>query len=322
MSEQPVIRTQGLTKYFGAKPAVYELSLEVPRGSVFAFLGRNGSGKTTFIRMLLGLLQPTRGDGSILGEDIRTLRPEARARIGYLTEEHQLYSWMKVRECGEFQAQFYPRWNDKVFRGVIGHFALRPDARVKDLSRGERAGLCLGLTLAPEPELLILDDPALGLDPVARRSLVESMIFLTRRSDRTIFFSSHDLADVERVADYIAVLDRSVLRACCSLETFRTSVRQVRLQFPGTPPPVPPIPGLLQAFRAEGELRLACVHYNGATDKALRALNPEQMETVPISLEDAFISYLGERGEKSFILAETGSGESVERHAQDVKRET
>src|SRR5208283_3840445 len=305
MNEECVIRTRGLTRYFGAKPAVYDLNLEMPRGCVFAFLGRNGSGKTTTIRMLLGLLEPTRGEGAILGHDIRSLPPEIRARIGYLTEEHQLYGWMSVRQCGEFQSRFYPCWNEKIFRGVIGHFGLKPAARVKDLSRGERAGLCLGLTLAPEPELLILDDPAMGLDPVAHRSLIESMIYLTRRSDRTIFFSSHQLADVERVADYVAILDRSVLRACCSLETFRNSVQQVRLRFPGAPPPVPKIPDLLQAFRAEGELRLTCVHYKGATDKALRALAPTQMEMVPISLEDAFISYLGERGEKSFILSET-----------------
>ena len=168
MNEQPVIQTRGLTKYFGAKPAVYDLNLEVPRGCVLAFLGRNGSGKTTTIRMLLGLLAPTRGEASILGYDIRALTPEARARIGYLTEEHQLYGWMSVQECGGFQSQFYPRWNEKIFRGVIGHFSLKPAARVKDLSRGERAGLCLGLTLAPDPELLILDDPAMGLDPVAQ----------------------------------------------------------------------------------------------------------------------------------------------------------
>jgi ABC-2 type transport system ATP-binding protein len=305
MMNETVIQTRDLTRYFGGKAAVESLDLDVPRGSVFAFLGRNGSGKTTTIRMLLGLMQPTRGTGTILGYDIRSIPVEARQRIGYLTEEHQLYGWMNVRESGEFQSGFYPRWNEKIFRGVIGHFNLRMSARVKDLSRGERAGLCLALTLAPEPELLILDDPTLGLDPVACRSLVESMIYLTRRSDRTIFFSSHQLADVERVADYIAILDRSILRACCPLETFRKSVQQVILRFSGTPPPLPEIPGLLQAFRAEGELRLTCIHYNGATERALRALAPTQMETVPISLEDAFISYLGDRGEKSFILSET-----------------
>jgi ABC-2 type transport system ATP-binding protein len=305
MNEQPVIRTNGLTCYFGARAAVYELNLEVPRGGVFALLGRNGSGKTTTIRMLLGLLEPTRGGGTILGYDIRALPPEARARIGYLTEEHQVYSWMSVQACGDFQSRFYPTWKEKVFRDIVGHFGLRPTALVKSLSRGERAGLCLALTLAPEPELLILDDPAMGLDPVARRSLIESMVYLTRRADRTVFFSSHLLADVERVADHIAVLDHSVLRASCPLETFRNSIRQVRLRLSGPPPPLPNIPGLLQAVRSEGELRLTCVHYNGTTEAALRALAPTQMEPVPLSLEDAFISYLGDRGEKSFILSET-----------------
>jgi len=304
MNDQLVIRTQGLTRYFGNRAAVYELNLEVPRGGVFALLGRNGSGKTTTIRMLLGLLEPTRGRGTILGCDIRALPPEARARIGYLTEEHQVYGWMTVQQCGDFQSHFYPAWNEKVFRGVIGHFGLRPAALVKSLSRGERAGLCLALTLAPEPELLILDDPAMGLDPVARRSLMESMVYLTRRADRTIFFSSHQLPDVERVADYVAVLDHAVLRAACPMETFRNSIRQVRLRFSNAPPPLPRIPGLLQAIRSEGELRVTCVHYKGTTEAALRNLKPAQMETVPLSLEDAFISYLGDRGEKSFILPE------------------
>jgi ABC-2 type transport system ATP-binding protein len=304
MNEQPVIQTRGLTKYFGGKPAVYELNLEVPRGCVFAFLGRNGSGKTTTIRMLMGLLPPTRGSGTILGQDITALTPEVRARIGYLTEEHQLYGWMKVRQCGEFQSKFFPKWNDRIFQGVIGHFGLKPKAKVKDLSRGERAGLCLALTLAPEPEMLMLDDPGLGLDPVARRALVESMIYLTRKSDRTIFFSSHDLSDVERVADYIAVFDRSVLRACCPLAAFQDKVQQMRLRFAGTPPALPKIPGLLQAIRTEGELRVTCIRSGGEAERILRALGPVQMETVPLGLEDAFINYLGERGEKTFIMSE------------------
>ena len=304
MNEDNVIQTRGLTKYFGKKAAVYELNLEVPRGCVFAFLGRNGSGKTTTIRMLMGLVPPTRGTGTILGQNIRALTPEIRARIGYLTEEHQLYGWMSVKDSGEFQSKFFPKWNGKIFNGIVGHFGLKPAAKVKDLSRGERAGLCLALTLAPEPELLMLDDPGLGLDPVARRALVESMIFLTRKSDRTIFFSSHHLSDVERVADYVAVFDRSILRACCPLEKFQEGIRQVRLRFPGTPPALPAIPGLLQSIRTDNELRVTCAHYNGETEKILRTLSPATMESMPLGLEDAFISYLGERGEKTFILSE------------------
>jgi len=305
MSEQSIICTKGLTRYFGAKPAVYELNLEVPRGSVFAFLGRNGSGKSTAIRMLLGLLTPTRGNATVLGCDSASLSPEIRARIGYLTEEHQLYGWMTVRESGEFQSRFYPRWNEKVFQSVAGHFGLKPGARVKDLSRGERAGLALGLTLAPDPELLILDDPALGLDPVARRALVESMIYLTRRSDRAIFFSTHQLSDLERLADYVAILDRSVLRACCPLDALRENVKQVRLTFASAPPRVPQIPGVLQVFRGGTDLRVTCVHYDTKMEQALNAFSPLSLEICPVSLEEALISYLGEPGEKTFILAET-----------------
>jgi ABC-2 type transport system ATP-binding protein len=300
-----VIRTRGLTRYFGAKRAVYELDLTVPRGGIFAFLGRNGSGKSTAIRMLLGLLEPTRGGGEILGCDITKLSPEIRARIGYLTEEHQLYSWMSVRECEGFQSKFYPKWNKNIFRGVAEHFGLKAEAKVKNLSRGERAGMCLGLTLAPDPELLILDDPALGLDPVARRSLVESMIQLTRRSDRTIFFSTHQLDDMERVADYVAVLDHGVLRACCPLDSFRESVRQVQLRFPSNPPALPEIPGLIHAVRTESAIRIVCVNYDERADRVLQSLNPSEMEISEIRLEDALISYLGRHGEKSFVLSET-----------------
>jgi len=171
-----VIETTGLTRYFGARKAVDGLTMAVPRGSVFAFLGRNGSGKTTTIRMLLGLTEPTRGSSRVLGEDSQHLTPEIRARVGYMSESHSLYKWWTVRECGEYQSRFYPRWNNRIFQAVTDHFHLNPKAKAGDLSRGERAGLSLAITLAPEPELLILDDPALGLDPVARRSLLESMI--------------------------------------------------------------------------------------------------------------------------------------------------
>ena len=174
------------------------------------------------------------------------------------------------------------------------------------MSRGERAGLCLALTLAPEPELLVLDDPALGLDPVARRSLLESMIYVTRREDRTIFFSSHLLSDVERVADRIAVLDHGVLRANCTVETFRERVRQLLLTFDGPPPPVPKVPGLLHAFRRDDQITLTIVNYDADAERALATLGAKTIEQIPISLEDAFIGYLSDRGEKSFFLDKLG----------------
>ncbi len=305
MSEH-VIETRGLTRYFGSRAAVLQVDLQVPRGGVTALAGRNGAGKTTLIRMLLGLLEPTRGSATVLGHDCRHLPPDVRGRVGYLAEGHHVYGWMRVGECGRFQSRFYPRWNEEVFRGVIDYFRLSPKSRAKNLSRGERAGLCLALTLAPEPELLILDDPALGLDPAARRALVEAIVYVTRQAERTILLSSHLLADVERVADRIAVIDNGILRASCSLETFRSRVRRFVLRFSKPPPESPAIPGLLDSARTDNELALTIANSDQSTEQALAGLGAERIEDVPIGLEDAFISYVGDRGRRNFFTQDCG----------------
>jgi ABC-2 type transport system ATP-binding protein len=304
-----VIETHGLTRYFGRKKAVDSLDLAVPRGCVYAMLGRNGSGKTTTIRMLLGLLEPTRGTAKVLGQDSRDLPPSVRGRIGYMSESHAMYRWMRVREAGEFQRQFYPRWNDTIFRAVVDHFRLDPKAKAADLSRGERAGLSLALTLAPEPELLILDDPALGLDPVARRSLLESMVYVTRRADRTILFSSHLLSDVERVADYIGIMDRSVLKAQCPIDMFLSRVSQFVLRFAASPPELPKIRGLLHARRAVNELRVVVANADDETQRVLRSLGALSVEQSPVGFEDAVIGYLGDRGTAGFFLHDLASAQ-------------
>lgn len=304
---EAVIETRNLTRYFGKKQIVAPLNLTVPRGSIFGFLGRNGAGKSTTIRMLMGLLEPTRGTSQVLGEDSQNLSPQTRARIGYLAEGHHVYGWMTIAECARFQKSFYAHWNERIFQGVIRHFNLEMTMKAGNLSRGQRAGLCLALTLAPEPELLILDDPALGLDPVARRSLLQSMLFVSRGEGRTILFSSHLLSDVERVADHIAILDGGVLRANCPLDTFRESVRQFVLHFAGEVPILPPLPGLLQSFRTPGEISLTFANFNDDLMAGLESLGAFRIEEVPLSLEDAFISYLSDRGEKSFFLQENGA---------------
>jgi ABC-2 type transport system ATP-binding protein len=307
-----VVETHGLTHYYGARKSVDSLDLAIPRGSIFALLGRNGSGKTTTIRLLLGLLEPARGRSSVLGHDSANLPPQVLGRIGYMNEEHRVYGWMRVEQLERFQASFYPQWNHKVYAAVIDHFHLDPRRKVRHLSRGERAGLCLALTLAPEPKFLILDDPGLGLDTVVRRSLMEAMVYVTRDSRRTILFSSHILTDVERVADRIAILDRGVLRADCPLDTFRERVRRVSLRFdrplgspserpsdrssddPRVRPPdsVCDIPGLLQSAVADDRLTLTIANYTGDTEQRLRALSPREMQDVPLSLEEAFVSYV------------------------------
>jgi ABC-type Na+ transport system ATPase subunit NatA len=183
-----VIQARGLTRYFGRKCAVDSVTFNVPRGSVFAFIGRNGAGKTTTIRMILGLLEPTRGSAGILGYDSVALPPEARAGIGYMAEGHPVYGWMRVGQYAGFQRSFYDHWNQETFAAVIDYFAIDPRTKSGHLSHGERAGLHLAMTLAIEPEVLMLDDPATGLDPSARRSLLEAMIYFTRSRERTISF--------------------------------------------------------------------------------------------------------------------------------------
>src|SRR6185436_10109818 len=146
-----VITTTRLTKYFNKKCALDSASYSVPRGSVTAFLGRNGSGKTTTLRILLGLLEPTRGSSTIFGEDSQHITPATRSRIGYLAENHPLIPWMTVNQSAKFQAAFFPRWNQTIFDATVDHFALDRSTKASSLSRGQRAGLALALTLAPEP---------------------------------------------------------------------------------------------------------------------------------------------------------------------------
>jgi len=299
-----VIEIDHLTKYYGSREIVRDLSLRVPQGSIYGFLGRNGMGKTTTIRILLGFEEPTRGRTRVFGEDSRNLSPETRARIGYLPEGHHVYGWMTVKECGKFQASFFPNWNQDIFEAVITHFRLSPTMKSGHLSRGQRAGLCLAMTLAPEPELLVLDDPALGLDPVARRSLLQSMLYVTRQPNRTILFSSHLLSDVERVADRIVVLDGGVLRADCTVEMFRERLRHYVLTFRDTPPPAPHVKGLLESFRTDRELMMTIANATPETEGQLAELNPESLEPVEMTLEDAFVSYVGERAEKTFFTRE------------------
>ena len=302
MSDNPVIDIDRLTKYYGTREIVRDLSLKVPAGSIYGFLGRNGMGKTTTIRILLGMEEPTRGSTRVFGHDSRTLSPEVRARIGYLPEGHHVYGWMTVKECGQFQASTFPKWNQDIFEAVITHFRLTSKMKAGHLSRGQRAGLCLAMTLAPEPELLVLDDPALGLDPVARRSLLQSMLYVTRQPNRTILFSSHLLSDVERVADRIVVLDGGVLRADCTVETFRERLRHFVLKFRGTPPSAPELPGLLESFRTDHELSLTFANPPSDIEAKLALLQPESIEPVEMTLEDAFVSYVGDRGERTFFM--------------------
>jgi ABC-2 type transport system ATP-binding protein len=286
-----VIVTRQLTKFYDGRPVVHGLDLRVPQGSVYGLLGRNGSGKSTTIKMLLGMVHPDVGAAELFGEDASRLRPETRARIAYLAEGHPLYRWMTVGDAVRFARAFSPTWNHTLVEQILDHFGLSWRAKIRRLSNGQRAQVSLALAVAPEPELLILDDPTLGLDTVVRRDFLESLIQIIQRRGRTILFSSHILGDVERVADRIGILDDGVLRVDCPTDYFKDSIRKLVLEFTGTPPAFPPCKGLVMCHQVGRKLELVLVGYSDEHRQMAESLNPRSLEVIELNLEDAFIEY-------------------------------
>ncbi len=286
-----VIATHRLTKYYDRRAVVNMLDLRVPQGCVYGFLGRNGAGKSTAIKMLLGMVHPDSGRSELFGEDSLRLRPATRARIGYLAEAHPLYRWMKVAEAVRFARAFAPQWNGELLEEILDHFALPRGAKISRLSQGQRAQVALALVVAADPELLILDDPTLGLDTVVRRDFLESMIQIVQRRGRTICFSSHILGDVERVADRIGIIVDGILRVDCPTDHFKESIRKVVLEFDRAAPETPACPGLVSSWQIGRKLEWVVVGYCEEHRRLAEALDPRSMEVLEMNLEDAFIAY-------------------------------
>ena len=285
------IVTQRLTKYYGNKAVVRDVDLRVPRGCVYGLLGRNGAGKSTLLKMLLGFVRPDYGQARLLGENLEQLSCATRARIAYLAEGHPLYGRMTIEQAVALVRPFYPRWDQALVREVLDHFALSPRARIGRLSKGQRAQVSLTLALAPDPELLVLDDPTLGLDPNVRRDFLESAILLIQRQGRSILLSSHILADVERIADRIGVMVDGVLRVDCPTDQFKQAVRKVLVQFHDPQPEPLKLSGLISDTPVGSRRELIFVGFGSEQQAQLDALGPSSVELVDLNLEDAFIEY-------------------------------
>jgi ABC-2 type transport system ATP-binding protein len=285
------ILTDRLTKTYGGRRVVNALTLRVAPGTVYGLLGRNGAGKSTTLRMLVGLVHPDAGRAEILGDDSQNLSPTTRGKVAYLAEGHSLYGWMSVGQAVRFTRAFYPAADPRFLDQILDHFGLSQKAKIRHLSKGQRAQVSLALALAPDPELLILDDPTLGLDANVRRDFLESMIHIIQRRGRTILFSSHVLGDVERVADRVGVMVDGVLRVDCPVEHFKRAVRKVVVEFGRQPPDLPALEGLVSAWRVRSRWELVFVGFGPRQRSAVEALGPTNIETVDLNLEDAFIEY-------------------------------
>ena len=226
---QPIVVLNSVNKRFGVQEVLQGLSLEVRPGQTFAFLGRNGAGKTTTIRMLLGLLKPDGGSIRVLGLDPAKHEIEVRKRVGYLAEDQQMFGWMKVEEIVRFMAPFYPSWDQELANRYARQFELPLRTKIKRLSKGQTVRLGLLLALAHRPELVILDDPALGLDPIMRKEFNRDLITHLQSEGRTVFYSSHLLYEVEPVADTIAIIDHGTLVKQAPTEALREQVKRIVL---------------------------------------------------------------------------------------------
>jgi ABC-2 type transport system ATP-binding protein len=238
-NDSAVVRIDRLSRSFGGKQALDDLSLNVRRGAVFGVVGANGAGKTTLIRHLLGLLRAQTGTVRVFGLDPVKDPVGVLARVGYLSEDNDLPAWMRVHELLRYVRAFYSRWDDAFAEELREMFAIDPKARVGDLSRGQKARTGLLVALAYRPDLLVLDEPSTGLDPLARRDILAAVLRTVADEGRTVIFSSHLLDEVERVSDHVALLDNGRVVVQGPLDDVRASHCLLTVQFEG-PRPVPP----------------------------------------------------------------------------------
>jgi ABC-2 type transport system ATP-binding protein len=296
MPNSIAIETHDLGKRYGKIDAVQSLNLRVTGERITGFLGRNGAGKSSTVKMLLGMVHPTSGTGSLLGQPIDNAKANrnARRRIAYVGEDKQLYAYMTVEQLLRFTKSFYPDWRPDVEKSLLKQYQLPLDRKVRALSKGMRTKLALLLAFARRPELLILDEPSEGLDPVSIEELLQSLV--SAAADGTaVFFSSHQIAEVERIAEQVCILDHGKLVADLSLDDMRQEYRRITAGFANEPSP--------ERFRIQGVQQM---HANGrqvtllATENAdsivqlVRSMEPVSVEVAPITLREVFLETVRE----------------------------
>ena len=292
MADPRTIETLDLRKNFGTTEALRGLDLDVPAGSIFGFLGRNGAGKTTTIKILLGMTRPTAGRARVFGlpADAPESSVEIRRRTGFVSEDKELYEYMTVDEIVRFTAAFYPKWHRDLEQRYLRAFELPLAGRIKALSRGARTKLALLLALCRGAELLVLDEPTSGLDPAVTEEVLQALVAHVASQETTVFFSSHQIAEVDQIADRVAIVDRGRAVVAGELEELRERYRRIQLVFDGgAPQPAFRAPGV-ERMRREG--RVLTVLSSAGADRIIdeaRALNPVSVDVVPVTLKEIFL---------------------------------
>jgi ABC-2 type transport system ATP-binding protein len=291
-SSPPVVDVRRLTRRFGAATALDDVSLSIFRGSVFGLIGANGAGKTTLIKHLLGMFKAQTGTVEVFGQDPVKNPVGVLGRIGYLSEDRDLPDWMCVRELMRYTQAFFPDWDEHYAEELRDMFDLDPNARIKTLSRGQRARAGLLAAIAHRPPLLILDEPSSGLDPVVRRDILGAIIRTIAEEGRTVLFSSHLLDEVERVADHVAIIHQGRIMLTASMDEIKETHRRMTLRFSEPVMTPPTLIGALSSSGAGAEWTFICNGESGQLRRAAEALGATVVDDAPLSLDEAFVSHV------------------------------
>lgn len=291
LSTETVVAVSHLSRRFGATKALDDVSLVVRRGCVFGLVGENGAGKSTLIKHLLGLWRAETGAVRVFGLDPVSDPVAVLGRIGYLSEEPDLPGWMRVGELLRYAEAFYPRWDTTYAEQLRDQFALDSDARVKTLSKGQRARLGLIVAEAHRPDLLILDEPSSGLDPIVRRDILEAIIRTIADEGRTIVFSSHLLDEVERVSDHLAMLHHGTLRFCAPLDDIKARHRRISLHFERPQAEPPNVSGAIRVDGAGREWTVICDAARIHSAAMAQHLGATLVDDSAASLDEIFVAH-------------------------------
>jgi ABC-2 type transport system ATP-binding protein len=288
------IETRDLVKRYGSVGAVDGLSLSVPRGAVYALVGRNGSGKTTTIRMLLDLSLPDAGTARVLGMDCHAERVRVLDRVGYVSDRPLLGGWTGD-QLVRFNRGFYPRWSDELVARYVRVFDIPMKQRFRNLSRGNQTKMWLMLALAQQPDVLILDEPTAGLDPVVTDQLLRVLVEDVAAEGRTVFMSSHHLSEIERIADWVGMIDKGKLLLEAPMEELRARFR--RIQVAGVAEMAMPVAAM--RVRRSGASTEYVVR-DGAEEfvDALERGGATVIQSSPMNLSEIFLECLGSDGKE------------------------
>lgn len=297
MADRLIIETAELRKSYDCVEALRGLSLQVPAGSICGFLGRNGAGKTTTIKILLGIARPTSGDARVFGLDARSPQEslQIRRRVGFVSEEKDLYGYMTVEDMIRFTAAFFPSWRSDLEQRYVRKFELPAGRKIKGLSRGMRTKLALLLALCRGADLLVLDEPTSGLDPAMVEEVLQALVVHVANEEMTVFFSSHQIAEVDQIADRVVIIDRGRVVVAGGLDELRENFCRVRLVFADDAPETAFRDLGAERVRREGRV-LTVLSTEGAAPivNAARALNPASVEVVPVTLKEIFLESVTE----------------------------